>query len=334
MSFALSLLDKSPVAADATGTDAIKTSIRYAQLAERLGYKRIWFAEHHGNAGLAGTAPEILAAAVAVQTSHIRIGTGGILLQHYSPFKVAEVAKALNALAPGRIDLGIGKAPGGLPATARALQTKHDVNNRPGIDAQIRDLDGFLDGTLPAEHRHGDAVAHPQTTAKIERFLLGASADSADLASELGWNFTFAGHFNGDPQAIETSFDRFRKATGRSPSLALYAFAAPSAEEARAAVAHVKIFRLSLPDGRRLNVGSVEQAEEFARQAGVSSYELHETPPSIVAGDPDQVRAELSSISRRFGVEEFIIDSPVAEPAARLASIELIAAASRLRVAA
>lgn len=325
MNYTISLLDKSPVAPSGNGVDALQTSIRFAEAAEALGYARLWLAEHHGSPGLAGSAPEILAAHLLARTRSIRIGTGGVLLQHYSPFKVAEVFKVLSALAPGRVDLGIGKAPGGLPITARALQAKHGDSVRSGFDAELRDLDGFLDGSLPDGHPLSGAIANPQVPARIERFLLGASEATARLAAELGWNFTFAGHFNGDVESIEASFAAYRALAGRAPSLAVFAYADTSAATAREAVAHVRIFRLTLPDGRRFNVASLDQANEFARQVGAETYSVEPAEPQVIAGTADEVRRELDRLSRRFGVEEFIIDTPVAEAERRIGSIERIA---------
>ena len=122
MPYAISLLDKSPVAEGTSAAEALQTSVAFAQAAERLGYHRIWLAEHHGTPQLASSAPEIVVAHLLAATRRIRIGTGGVLLQHYSPFKVAEVFGLLASLAPGRVDLGIGKAPGGLPYGTKALQ--------------------------------------------------------------------------------------------------------------------------------------------------------------------------------------------------------------------
>ncbi len=333
MSLILSLLDKSPVFAGASGAEAIALSLRFAEAAEALGYRRIWFAEHHGSPLLAGSAPEVLAAFVLARTKKIRVGTGGVLLQHYSPFKVAEVFKVLSALAPGRVDLGIGKAPGGLPAQARALQAKHSAKGLPSIEDQIRDLDGFLDGILPDGHPHAEAVANPQVATGPQRFVLGASPESARFAASIGWNFTYAGHFNGVDSNIAASLQAYRDAGGAEPSLAVHAFADTSEARAREAVSHVRVFRLTLPDGRRLNLGSAAQAQDFARQAGFPNALIEETHPQVIAGLPEQVNAELESLARRYGLAEIVIDTPVAEPEARLRSIALIAE-RRLRIAA
>jgi luciferase family oxidoreductase group 1 len=161
MAYALSLLDKSPIPPDATAAEALSNTVALARRAEDLGYKRFWVAEHHGSALLANVAPEVLAAYLLAVTRKIRIGTGGVMLQHYSPFKVAEVFRVLENLAPGRVDLGVGKAPGGLPAATRALQSKQDQARKPGFDAALEELDGFLRDALPEGHllAHGSRQA-------------------------------------------------------------------------------------------------------------------------------------------------------------------------------
>jgi len=186
MSYALSVLDKSPVARNESPTQALARTVALAQRAEALGFERFWVAEHHNTPELASSSPEVLIAHLAAHTSAIRIGSGGVMLQHYSPYKVAENFNLLAALAPGRIDIGIGKAPGGLPLSTRALQAGRDPAQRPDFRTQLVELDGFL-GADPARRTEGlDATPRPAETA--ERYLLGTSVESAALAAELGWN--------------------------------------------------------------------------------------------------------------------------------------------------
>src|SRR5258707_9287901 len=144
MAYSLSLIDKSPIADGATAAEALQFTITLAKRAEALGYRRFWVAEHHGAPGLASSAPEIVVSHVLAHTSRIRVGSGGVMLQHYSPFKVAEAFKVLASLAPGRVDLGIGKAPGGLPLTTRALQWFHDKGKKQDFAHQFAELDAFL----------------------------------------------------------------------------------------------------------------------------------------------------------------------------------------------
>ncbi|WP_049105841.1 MsnO8 family LLM class oxidoreductase, partial [Burkholderia cenocepacia] len=189
MSYSLSLLDKSPIADGANAADALRFTTTLAQRAEQLGYARFWVAEHHGTPGFASSAPEIVVAHLLAHTSRIRIGSGGVMLQHYSPFKVAETFKLLAALAPGRVDLGIGKAPGGLPLTTRALQWFHDKARKPDFAGQLAALDAFLGWGVAEDHPLAGAVAMPVPPQLPERVLLGGSPDSGALAARNGWRF-------------------------------------------------------------------------------------------------------------------------------------------------
>lgn len=327
MSYALSLLDKSPVPEGATAAQALQRTVALAQRAEQLGYRRFWVAEHHGNPGLAGSAPEVLVAHLLARTSRIRVGSGGVMLQHYSPFKVAEAFKLLAALAPGRVDLGVGKAPGGLPLSTRALQAARDPARKPDFAAQLGELDAFVSNTLAADHPLAGAVALPEPPHLPERFLLGGSPDSAALAARHGWQFVYAGHFNGDPVNIERSLQVYREAAGRAPLLALYALVAETQGDAERQVGALRIVKLHLATGQSVNLPSESAAAEFARQAGVSDYRLEETRPHVIAGSQAFVRDALDALAERHGIGEFVVDTPVTGFAERLASVELLAGA-------
>lgn len=331
MSYLISVLDKSPVAEGAGAEQALRNSLQLAQRAEQLGYHRYWFAEHHAAPTLASPAPEVLAAWVLAQTQRIRIGSGGVMLRHYAPYKVAENFNLLAALAPGRVDLGVGKAPGGLPASTAALAA-----GRPAFadfDQQLRDLEGFLSGSLAEDHAHANAQARPVPQVAAERFLLGASPQSARQAAELGWRFVYAAHFDGDPKHIEAAFEAYRAVSTQPPLLATVAFAAPTSEAAARHVGALRVYKLHLGPGQTVNLPSPDAAAEYARQVGVTDFRIEETRPSVLSGDAQQVRGELDALHRRFGVGEFILDAPVADLDARLASLELLSPAPRAAVA-
>ncbi|MCP3715480.1 LLM class flavin-dependent oxidoreductase [Paraburkholderia sp. CNPSo 3281] len=327
MSWSLSILDKSPIAEGRSAHEALQFTVQLAQRAEALGYRRYWVAEHHGAPGLASSAPEIVVSHLLAHTSRIRVGSGGVMLQHYSPFKVAETFRVLASLAPGRVDLGVGKAPGGLPLTTRALQWFHDKAKKPDFPHQLAELDAFLKWGVAEDHPLAGAVALPAPPEAPERILLGGSPDSARLAAQHGWQFCYAGHFNGDEANIGRSLDAYRSASGRAPLLALFAFAAATRDEARRHIGALRIFKLQLATGQSVNLPSPEAAAEFARQTGVSDYRLDELHPHVIAGTAGEVRAELDALHARFGVEEFVIDTPVADYALRLASVERLAGA-------
>lgn len=332
MSHHLSILDKIYVPEGGSAVQALHDSVVVAQLAERLNYRRYWFAEHHALPQLASSAPEILVAHVLAKTSRIRVGSGGVMLRHYAPYKVAETFNLLASLAPDRVDLGIGKAPGGLLASTRALAEGRDGTF--DYDAQVIELEGFLSNSLPAEHRYADALATPVPAQPAQRFLLGASAESASLAARLDWQFVYAGHFDGDPGHIERAFEAYRRHSNRVPLLAVIAFAANSSEEATRLLSALRIYKLHLAPGHTINLTSPEQAAEYARQAGVSDYRVEETRPSVLSGDAGYVHGQLEQLQRRFGVEEFIVETPITDLAARSRSLELLAPSPRTAVAA
>lgn len=323
MTYKLSLLDKSPIRPGETAVDALAHTVTLARRGEELGYHRFWVAEHHNFTELASAAPEVLVAYVLANTSRIRVGSGGVMLQHYSPFKVAEVFHVLSSLAPGRVDLGIGKTPGGLPLSTAALQVYHDAGKKPGFDTQLAELEGFLGS--PSQGSTGLA-ATPRPPVSPEKFLLGASPDSARLAAVHGWNFVFAGHLNGDPENLRLSLETFRaESGGKAAILALAAFASESAGHAAAQVAELKIFKVFLSNGQAVSVGRREQAEEFARQSGVSEYRIEERKPSVLHGTAESIHQELARLSREYGIEEFILEPPSVSADERLASVELLA---------
>src|SRR5215471_12595996 len=188
----LGVLDQSPVRSGGVVADAIHETLELAELCDRLGYHRYWLAEHHSTPGLAGSSPEVLIGQVAARTSRLRVGSGGVMLQHYSALKVAESFRVLETLYPGRIDLGIGRAPGSDQFTARVL-----AGSGGGIEdfpRKLAALLGFLHGDLPAEHPYSSTLAMPTGPSAPEIWLLGSSDQSAILAAHLGTGFSFA-HF-------------------------------------------------------------------------------------------------------------------------------------------
>ena len=326
MSYALGVLDKSPVVRGETTTQALARTLALAQRAEALGYERFWVAEHHNSGDLASSSPEILLAYLAAQTKTIRVGSGGVMLQHYSPYKVAENFNLLAALAPGRVDIGIGKAPGGFPVSTKALQAGRDPAHKPDFAAQLHALDGFL-GQDAARRPEGlEATPLPVQTA--ERFLLGASVESAALAADLGWNYVFARHLNGDDAVLAAAISTYRDVAGRSPIVALAAVVAASAADARAQAAAFTPFRVTIAGGQSVTVGSEAQAAEYARQAGTADYTVEKRPSSALAGTGRDIVEALDRLADQYGLDEFIIDFGNAGDS-RLEAIELVAAARR-----
>lgn len=323
MPYRLSLLDKSHIAPGTSGPDALAATVAAARLADELGYHRFWVAEHHGSAQLASAAPEILVSHILARTSRIRVGSGGVLLQHYASYKIAEQFSVLAALAPGRVDLGIGKSPGGLPHATRALQSDLLPDAAHDLARKLNDLEAWLNGP------HREADIQPRPAILPERFLLGGSTSSAEQAARLGWGFVHAGHQDGDRTATLAALNAYEAIAGHRPILALTAFAAPTRAEAEDRVGELRFVRPVFADGHSVNLPSEDAAHEYARQYGSDDYRIEIRVPTVLAGTAEDIHAALAGLQADLGVSEFIIDQPVADRQARLASIDLIARQAR-----
>ncbi|EIC85295.1 LLM class flavin-dependent oxidoreductase [Serratia sp. M24T3] len=328
MGYRLSLLDKSPLDEHEDAAGALKRTLELAQKAEQWGYHRFWLAEHHNTDKLAISSPEIVIAWILAHTRKLRVGSGGVMLQHYSPFKVAENFNQLASLAPGRVDIGIGKAPGGLPLSTHALQYAVDHKLKGEFADQLQLLDDWL--SVPVREQNGDTLSvTPQPPQTAARFLLGASEESARLAARLGWNFVFAAHLNADERDISRALSAYtHDSNGRRALLAVPVVVADSSEQAKKRVEEGQLYRVIGSDGQRVNVGSLEQAEAYIRQSKAESHKIEERKSAVLAGTGEEVHQQLEALQAKFGVEEFVIDSPIVEARARLRSLELLASAS------
>jgi luciferase family oxidoreductase group 1 len=263
---ALSILDQSPVGSGRTPADALAETQELARLADRLGYRRYWLAEHHNTEALAGPAPEVLIPLVAAATERIRVGSGGVMLSHYSPLKVAETFRVLHALFPGRIDLGIGRAPGSDRRTALALaQGQPQPIER--FPQQLADLAAFLQDDLPVGHPFSGVRATPITAGAPELWLLGSSGESAAFAAALGCAFSFAHFINPQPGAAGAVLQGYRESFQPSPalsapraSLAVRALCAETEAEARRLSASFALMRLRFEQGLWGPVPSLDEA--------------------------------------------------------------------------
>jgi luciferase family oxidoreductase group 1 len=326
----LSILDQSPVRTGSTAAAAVQETLELAEAAERLGYHRYWLAEHHATAGLAGTCPEVLIPAVAARTSRIRVGSGGVMLQHYSSLKVAEQFRMLETLFPGRIDLGIGRAPGSDQKTARALREGPDAY----FPQQIADLLAWMRDGLPPEHAFRGIAAMPLGPTVPEVWLLGSSDQSAAVAAHFGTAFSFA-HFisgAGGPEAIEAYRRAFRPSPGLGEPLAsaaVFVVCADTEAEAVRLSRSRDLFLLGLYTGRLGPYPSVEEAEAYPyspRDLAIVEHNRQRT----FAGAPEQVRDHLQAFARAHGVDELVIVTITHDPKARRRSYELVAEAMGL----
>ncbi|MGH7346097.1 MAG: LLM class flavin-dependent oxidoreductase [Candidatus Rokuibacteriota bacterium] len=322
----LGVLDQSPVRSGGAVSDAIHETLDLAELCDRLGYHRYWLAEHHSTPGLAGSSPEVLIGQVAARTSRIRVGSGGVMLQHYSSLKVAESFRVLETLFPGRIDLGIGRAPGSDQLTARALRENANLDYFP---QQISDLQGFLDGTLPAGHVYAPVLAMPTGPTAPEMWLLGSSDQSAAVAAHFGTGFSFAHFINQDGGAEVTRAYRrqFRPSprleTPRS-SAAVFVVCADTEAEARRLAKSRQLFIVRLYTGRAGRYPSIEEAETYPyteRELAI----LRHAEQRTVAGSPEQVRERLERLAADYEADELIVVTITHDPKARRRSYELLA---------
>lgn len=325
MSWRISILDKSPIAENETAADALARTLSLAQQAEALGYHRFWIAEHHNTPQLASPSPELVIAWILGQTARIRVGSGGVMLQHYSPYKVAENFNLLAAIAPGRVDLGIGKAPGGLPLSTRALQRGLNPQEKGSFAEQLAQLDGWIRPENQAED--ASVRATPLPPAPARGFLLGASVESAALAASLDWDFVFAAHLNGDPALLRDVISTWREHSARDVIVAVQAIVADTPQQADALAQRVEVWGVELANGQRVTVASEEQAYAFARQAESEPVRIARRAQSLLSGTAESVIAQLDDLHQRWGIDEFIIDTPVSEGAARLRSLRLLAQA-------
>ena len=327
MSWRISILDKSPVAEHETAADALARTLSLAQQAETLGYHRFWIAEHHNTPQLASPSPELLIAWILGQTRRIRVGSGGVMLQHYSPYKVAENFNLLAAIAPGRVDLGVGKAPGGLPLSTKALQLGLNPQEKGDFAAQLAQLDGWIN---PGSEE-GAVRATPRPQVPAAGFLLGASVESARLAARLNWDFVFAAHLNGDPDLLREVIDTWRTHSAREVIVAVQAIVAPTQAQAGALASAVEVWGVELANGQRVTVASEEQAYAFARQANSEPLRIARRAQSLLVGTAESVLEQLEALHQQWGIDEFIIDTPVADGAARVQSLRLLAQARQQR---
>ncbi|HHU0690758.1 MsnO8 family LLM class oxidoreductase [Citrobacter sp. Marseille-Q3906] len=325
MSYRLSILDKSPVGEAETAAIALARTLHLAQLAEEWGYHRFWIAEHHNTPQLASPSPELVIAWILGQTQRIRVGSGGVMLQHYSPYKVAENFNLLASLAPGRIDLGVGKAPGGLPLSTQALQQGINQTEKGTFADQLSQLNGWL--SLTGKETAQTVFPTPLPPTPPEGFVLGASVQSAQLAADSDWNFIFAAHLNGDKALLRDVLTYWQNNSSRPTIVAVQVIVANSAGIAAQLAENVQIWGVELEDGQRVTVASEEQALAFAAQAGSAPRKIARREQALLHGTAQEVIEKLTDLHTHYGIDEFIIDTPVAEGHARLTSLRLLAKA-------
>ena len=326
---ALSVLDQSPVPAGTSAADALQHTLSLARATEALGYRRYWVAEHHGTRSLAATAPEILVGAVAAATSTIRVGSGGVLLSHYSPLKVAETFRTLSALHPGRIDLGVGRTAGADPVTEAALQYLPGVPGDERYVDKVVDLIGFLNDRLDPGHPFEQVRAMPDGVVPPRLWMLGSSSHSGAVAAYLGQPFAFA-HFITSafgPQVVAAYRRGFQPSEAVPEPEALVAVAvicADTGADAERLARSAEVWRLR-PEGTER--GPLLPPEEAAARplTDLEESKVAQSRAATVVGDPRRVHAELLSLAESFNVDELLVVTVCHDPLARVRSYELLA---------
>jgi luciferase family oxidoreductase group 1 len=327
----LSVLDQSPVRQGVTPHDALLETIELARHVDRLGYHRYWLAEHHGSPGLAGSAPEIMIARVAAETTYLRVGSGGVMLSHYSSLKVAEQFRVLETLYPGRIDLGIGRAPGSDQLTAIALQHGPGALGIEQFPNQIAELLGYFEGTIPEDHPFSRIKLTPEGDTRPEFWILGSSEQSAIYAAYFGCPFSFAQFITdeGGPEIMQIYRERFRPSPRLAAplgSIGVFVICAPTEAEARYRAASRDLWRLRQRQGILAPFPPPEDALAYPyTEAELRQVEYHRRRQ--VVGTPDQVKARLEEMAAEYAVDEIVALTITHDFAARKRSYTLLAEA-------
>ncbi|MGO9821171.1 MAG: LLM class flavin-dependent oxidoreductase [Solirubrobacteraceae bacterium] len=325
----LSVLDQSPIAEGSTGAQALNNTLDLARLTDALGYHRYWVAEHHGGPMLAGPSPEVLIGPIASATEHIRVGSGGVMLPHYSPLKVAESFTILAALYPGRIDHGLGRAAGTDPLTTFALQRDRRQAAPDDFPQQLAELLAYFDDALPADHpfRHLARTLPGRPELPVP-WLLGSSEQSAIWAGELGLRYAFADFIN--PRGAEIAelyrerFEPARDLQAPRTAVAAWVLCAPTDEEAQELASSSRMSFTLLRRGQLIPVPPPAKALAFLAREGNSPADDVRGRRAIV-GSPDKVRVRVEELASTYGADELIVVTITHDHAARRRSYELLA---------
>jgi luciferase family oxidoreductase group 1 len=322
----LSVLDQTPVSEGSSAAQALRNSVDLARLADDLGYHRYWVAEHHGGGLVAGPSPEVLIGPIAAATSNLRVGSGGVMLPHYSPLKVAESFGVLAGLFPGRIDLGIGRAAGTDPMTTRALQRDRSQALPDDFPDQLAELLAYFERSFPAGHLARLAETLPGEPETPEPWLLGSSEQSALWAGEMGLRYAFADFINPRGAPIAETYRRGFVAGQRlgEPRLAVAvrALVAESEEEAERLSTSWRMAFDLLRRGRLISVPPPEKAQRYLE---LHDEEREGSGRRRLVGTPAQVRADIEETVAAYGADEVIVVTIAHDHEARRCSYELLA---------
>ena len=332
----LSVLDQCPIPEGSSAGEALRSSIELACLADHLGYHRYWLAEHHGTPALACNSPEVLIGPIAENTSRIRVGSGGIMLPHYSSLKVAESFSMLSNLYPGRIDLGIGRAAGTSQAIARALQRDRRHPAPDDFPEQLNELLGYFGHGDPDASPLQQSSTVPARSVGPDFWLLGSSPQSAIWAAEMGLSYCFADFINPQGAPFARHYAQvFQPSQGMKRSrtaVAAWVICAETDDEARRLSLSARMMMTMLFRGRLIPVPTIERAEEFLKDEKVP-LEMLTAGRRFITGSPITVRSALESLRGEYGADEIFLVNILHDQAARRRSYELVAEEFRLGLA-
>lgn len=324
----LSVLDQAPISKGSTPEETLKNTIALAQWTESLGYHRYWVAEHHNTSGLASSSPEILMTQIAASTEHIRVGSGGILLPQYNPYKIAENGKTLSALFPNRIDLGFGNSPGGSPITQKALTDDH-IKPIEDFYRQASDLQGFLHNSLPRDHQFRLVKAGPRIDNPPTMWLLGLTENGARNAAQLGIGFVF-GHFINPKYkevAMKGYYEDFKPSVNmKEPSSIVCIFVVCAETDEAAEQLAISQDKWLLHVGKGL--GTKVQPPEEINIDDYTEEELElikKNRKRSIIGSPQTVRKQLNQLAEEYQTDEFMIITNIYDFEAKKKSYQLLA---------
>lgn len=331
MSIKLSVLDQSPISEGQSAEEALTNTVELAKAVESWGYERFWVSEHHDSTSLAGSSPEVLLSYLAAKTDHIRLGSGGVMLPHYSPYKVAENFRVLEGLAPGRIDLGVGRAPGGMPRATIALNNGR-YRNVDDYPTKVEELLQFLHDEIPQTHSLYGLKTSPLVKTSPDLWMLGSSSASALLAAQMGLPYNFALFINGEGgesfmRHYLNNFTPSKYLSKPRNMVAVFTVCAETDEEAERVASSIDLSMIMLEQGMESKgVPSPEMALKYP----YTPYELariKENRKRMVVGSPKTVKARLEQISEDYQTDEIMLVSIIYDFQDKLTSFQLVAEA-------
>jgi luciferase family oxidoreductase group 1 len=329
MDFRLSVLDLSPVSSGSNGAQALHNTLELARLTDQLGYERYWLAEHHNLLSVASSAPEVMIGHVASETSRIRVGAGGIMLPNHAPLRVVETFRVLESLHPGRVDLGIGRAPGTDPVTATVLRRSRDAQGADDFPQQFSELLAFSGDGFPEGHPLRSVIAMPSDVGLPPIWLLGSSGYSARAAGEMGLGYAFASHFSPtDPapamHAYRESFEPSEDFERPSAILAVSVICAETNEHAEDLASSMQLAWVRMRSGTPRPLPSPKEAMDYSYDP--AERRLADVYRSMqVIGDPRTVRARIEELTQHTVADEVMVTTNVYDHDERLRSYELLA---------